>query len=77
MMARCWNGFCIAGDCDGVSHVDATGETWKQRRGFAYNPATGIYDLSERELESTDSAGSVDEALFNERPVGPQRAEGD
>lgn len=27
---KCWNGFCIASDCDGIHHVDATGDTWSQ-----------------------------------------------
>jgi hypothetical protein len=26
----CWSGFCIAGDCDGINHVDATGYTWAE-----------------------------------------------
>jgi hypothetical protein len=75
-MARCWNGFCIAGDCDGVAHVDATGDTWEQRRGFSYNPATGIYDLSESETEPTDSPNSVDGDLPDGRPIGAKSAEG-
>jgi hypothetical protein len=27
----CWNDLCIATDCDGINHVDATGDTWTQR----------------------------------------------
>ena len=76
-MAKCWNGFCIAGDCDGVGHVDATGDTWEQRRGFSYNPASGIYNLRERELESTESADTVDGDLLDGRPVDRQGAEED
>lgn len=39
----CWNGFCIAGDCDGVNHVDATGDAWAQERGTEYCPAVNRY----------------------------------
>jgi hypothetical protein len=37
--APCWNDFCIATDCDGRHHVDATGRTWDQARGTVYCPA--------------------------------------
>lgn len=47
---ECWNAWCIAGDCDGVNHYDATGHSWTQQRGYAYNPATGDYDLPEDEV---------------------------
>jgi hypothetical protein len=42
-MVECWNAFCIATDCDGVSHVDVTGYSWKQERGTEYDPAVGEY----------------------------------
>lgn len=31
----CWNGLCIAGDCDedSTQHVDATGQAWTQAPG--------------------------------------------
>jgi hypothetical protein len=41
----CWNAFCIATHCDGTAHVDATGNSWNQAEGTAYNPVTGAYDL--------------------------------
>ncbi len=41
--ARCWNAFCIAGDCDGVNHVDVTGYTWSQPRGTIYCAACQRY----------------------------------
>jgi hypothetical protein len=76
MMARCWNLFCIAGDCDGVAHVDATGDTWEQRRGFAYNPATGIYDFSEHDLESTGAEERAAGNSPNEQHADPWGTEG-
>ncbi len=39
----CWNAFCIAGDCDGLHHVDVTGETWTQAEGTAYCPGCRDY----------------------------------
>lgn len=39
----CWNGFCIATDCNGVDHVDFTGRTWTQKRGNVYCPACHNY----------------------------------
>lgn len=32
MITECWNGWCIAGDCNGVDHVDVTGYTWSEAR---------------------------------------------
>jgi len=43
-MSACWNGFCIADTCDGVNHVDATGDTWEQRRGERYCLEHAEYD---------------------------------
>lgn len=37
----CTNDFCIASDCDGEEHIDATGHTWFEPPGWRYNPATG------------------------------------
>jgi hypothetical protein len=39
----CWNDFCIADDCDGLHHVDATGRSWTQARGTRYCPTCGGY----------------------------------
>ena len=41
---KCWNLFCIAGDCDGVSHVDVTGHSWRQERGTEYCLVHDRYD---------------------------------
>jgi hypothetical protein len=41
---RCWNGLCIAGDCDGEHHVDATGHTWEERQGQVYCIEHDRYD---------------------------------
>ncbi len=40
---ECWNGFCIATDCNGINHVDATGQCWAQERGNVYCPACQNY----------------------------------
>lgn len=40
---QCWNGFCIAGDCDAENHVDVTGHTWRQAEGDVYDPEIGEY----------------------------------
>jgi hypothetical protein len=40
----CWQAFCIAGDCDGVHHVDATGYGWAQQRGETYCVQHDAYD---------------------------------
>jgi hypothetical protein len=40
-ISPCWSGLCIAGDCDGINHVDATGATWTERHGDQYDPETG------------------------------------
>lgn len=37
-MNGCWNAFCIAGDCDGLRHVDVTGHSWTQAEGTRYCP---------------------------------------
>lgn len=42
-MAKCWNGFCVASDCDQVRHVDVTGDAWTERRGDVYCPAHSRY----------------------------------
>jgi hypothetical protein len=47
---HCWNAFCIATDCDGVAHVDATGDFWNQAEGTAFNPATGAYDMADTQI---------------------------
>lgn len=36
--ASCWNGFCIARECNGVDHVDATGYIWCERKPSAPVP---------------------------------------
>lgn len=41
----CWNGFCIAGDCDGTNHVDATGDTWEEAKGSEWNDVTAEWVL--------------------------------
>lgn len=43
-MSSCWNGFCIATTCDGINHVDVTGDTWAQQRGESYCPFHAEYD---------------------------------
>ncbi|MFI5614733.1 hypothetical protein [Amycolatopsis sp. NPDC051903] len=48
-LSDCWNGFCVAGGCDGVRHVDATGYTWDEPRGSTCNPETGRYELADPE----------------------------
>lgn len=48
-MSESWNGLCVVTDCDAVNHVEATGDSWAQVEGTAYNPATGVYDLPDIE----------------------------
>jgi hypothetical protein len=42
-MTACWNGLCVAGDCDGARHVDATGTPWVQERGAVFCPVHCFY----------------------------------
>lgn len=43
-MHDCWNTLCIAGDCDGINHVDATGVSWSQDRDEEYCRIHAAYD---------------------------------
>lgn len=60
----CWNDLCIASDCDGNNHVDATGSTWRQKRGEAYCPACDDY-------VTADTCIHMATAIENERLRGP------
>lgn len=42
-MNRCWNGYCISDNCDGVNHVGIAGDTWAQRIGESYCPTCCEY----------------------------------
>jgi hypothetical protein len=56
-MSACWNGFCIAGDCDGEHHIDPTGYSWSELDGQVYCPVCLGY-LPPHEHE--DQAAEVD-----------------
>lgn len=54
-MAKCWTDFCIAGDCDGVNHVDATGYTWSETKPAGvssyHRKPPGIFSYHRSEVE--------------------------
>jgi hypothetical protein len=51
----CWSGFCIAGDCDGLHHVDVTGYTWTERQGDQYCVRHDRYDNCDVPIPKTEA----------------------
>jgi hypothetical protein len=71
---RCWHGLCIAGDCDGVHHVDATAYTWTEEQSdpnvahadYPHWPGA-LYDCPA--CESTCYCAELNEGMLPAYPV--------
>lgn len=55
MSSSCWSGFCIASDCDGVNHVDATGYTWSEERRGTYDCAACWFRMEEATADEAET----------------------
>lgn len=71
----CWNGLCVAGDCDGTHHVDATGAAWAEPADFPYCPVDDDYCDPRECTAAAVERENRHQARFSESSLAPGQFE--